>query len=316
IPKQQFQTTVSDMKRIKAVIDSGESLVIYPAGLMCEDGVSTPIPEATYKFLKWLDTDVYAARTIGTYFSMPKWTKGIRSGRTFLDVYKLIPREELKSMSVDRVKELVEGALLFNAFEEQEKLLVKYKNGDNIEGLENVLYQCPHCGEEFTMRVRDRRHICCSACGYEESCDEFAFLHNTKGLGPELRYVSQWSEMIFSRLREHIRANPDFSISARTRIHMIDYTKHKFVEVGSGTVELSAKNFRLRGRINGEEVDKLIPSSRIPALPFSPGRHLEIQNGQEIFRCVLEDGSRVMKFINALKAFYELNNPVKVKTKV
>ena len=54
IAKQQFQTTVSDMKKIKAVIDSGESLVIYPAGLMCEDGVSTPIPEATYKFLKWL----------------------------------------------------------------------------------------------------------------------------------------------------------------------------------------------------------------------------------------------------------------------
>ena len=30
IPKQQFQTTISDMRRIKSVIENGESLVIYP----------------------------------------------------------------------------------------------------------------------------------------------------------------------------------------------------------------------------------------------------------------------------------------------
>ena len=38
IPKQQFQTTVSDMKKMKSVIKNGQPLVIYPAGLMCEDG--------------------------------------------------------------------------------------------------------------------------------------------------------------------------------------------------------------------------------------------------------------------------------------
>ena len=43
IPQQQFQTSVKDLKRIKAVIDRGEPVVIYPAGLMCEDGLSTPI---------------------------------------------------------------------------------------------------------------------------------------------------------------------------------------------------------------------------------------------------------------------------------
>ena len=50
IPKQQFQTTVTDIKRMKTAIDDGGILVIYPAGLNCEDGVSTPIPDATYRF--------------------------------------------------------------------------------------------------------------------------------------------------------------------------------------------------------------------------------------------------------------------------
>ena len=51
IPKQQFQTTVADMKKMRAVVDAGQPLAIYPAGLMCEDGLSTPVPKATYKFL-------------------------------------------------------------------------------------------------------------------------------------------------------------------------------------------------------------------------------------------------------------------------
>ena len=44
IPKQQFQTTVRDLKKIRAVIEAGQPAVIYPAGLMSEDGLSTPSP--------------------------------------------------------------------------------------------------------------------------------------------------------------------------------------------------------------------------------------------------------------------------------
>ena len=125
IPKQQFQTTVKDMKRMKTVIEKGEPLVIYPAGLMCEDGLSTPIPAATYKFLKWLNADVYVAKTIGTYFSCPKWSKGFRSGRTFLDVYRLFEKEELEALPIEDIKRKTEEALFFDAYREQEKYLVK-----------------------------------------------------------------------------------------------------------------------------------------------------------------------------------------------
>ena len=59
IPKQQFQTNLGDMRKMKNIIDEGGILVIYPAGLMSEAGTPTPIPVATYKFLKWLDADVY-----------------------------------------------------------------------------------------------------------------------------------------------------------------------------------------------------------------------------------------------------------------
>ena len=126
IPKQQFQTNTTDLKKIRTVIQAGEPVVIYPAGLMCEDGLSTPIPAATCKLLKWLGVDVYMAKVSGTYFAMPKWTSGFRPGKTTLDVYKLFDKEELKDLEPEAVRNRMEEALLFDAYREQEHLRVKY----------------------------------------------------------------------------------------------------------------------------------------------------------------------------------------------
>lgn len=311
IPKQQFQTTVTDMKNMKAVVDVGQPLVVYPAGLMCEDGLSTPIPTATYKFLKWLNVDVYVARVSGTYFAMPKWSSGIRPGRTYMDVYKLISAHELKEMNLDTLREKVDGALMYDAYREQERHLVRYRNGDDIRGLENVLYVCPNCGEEHTMKVPRRSEICCSACGYELVSDELGFLHNRKGFGPELRYVSDWSRQIYSRLARQVEAGRLTELSCGAKLHMIDFEKHKFREVGQGIVTLSREHFRICGTLCGDKVDMTVPIAGLPTLPFSPGKYFEIQDGKNIYRCVLDDGRLVMKFINLVKIFYCMNHPVK-----
>lgn len=309
IPKQQFQTTVTDMKNMKAVVEAGEPLVIYPAGLMCEDGLSTPIPTATYKFLKWLNVDIYVARISGTYFAMPKWSKGLRPGRTTLDVYKLISVEELENMDIDTVREKTDAALQYDAYREQETMMVKYKNGSNIRGLENVLYVCPNCLSEYTMQVRYSSVICCSHCGYEQVSDDYGFFHNEKGVGPEIRYASDWSRMIYNQLKKQVEDGELTQISSKTKICMIDYEKHKFVEVGQGTLTLHRGSFRIQGTIHGEETDMTISADGLPTLPFSPGKYLEVQDGKRIYRCVLENGKLVMKFINLVKIFYELSHP-------
>jgi len=307
IPKQQFQTTIGDMKRMKSVIDNGEILVLYPAGLMCENGLSTPIPAATYKFLKLLNADIYVARVTGTYFAMPKWANNLRPGKTYLDIYKLFSKEELASSNVDEIQKKADTALLFDAYREQEQQRIHYKNGGNIEGLENVLYQCPHCKTEFSTQIREKQSIFCTDCGYELYSDEYGFLHPSKEFGPDLRYVSDWSSLIYDTLKEQIKLNLDMTLESNTKIHMIDYNKHAFVEVGYGRVSLCRQHFLIDGQINGKAATLQFPIVNIPCLPFEPGKYLEIQHGQDIYRCVLEDGRLVMKYINMIKIFYELN---------
>lgn len=307
IPKLQFQTTLKDMKKMKSVIKHGEALVIYPAGLMCEDGLSTPIPQATYKFLKWLDADVYVARTSGTYFVMPKWAKGLRPGRTFMDVYKLFSREELAELDVETVKEKTDEALLFDAYREQEQLQVKYRDNSNVTGLEHVLYLCPHCGSEFTVQERNRNTLSCTQCGFEQRSDEYGFLHKQGGVGQEIRYVSDWSRLIYETEKSQILSNPQYRLSCSSKFHMIDFKTHKFHEIGHGELTLSKTHFQIEGIIHGEQTCLQIPIENIPTLPFSPGSYLEIQHESDIYRCVLDQGHLVMKFINTVKIFHELH---------
>ncbi len=306
IPKQQFQTSLNEMKKIKAVTDSGNPLVIYPAGLMCEDGLSTPIPRGTYKFLKWLGVDVYAARTTGTYFAQPKWAKKTRPGRTYIDIYKLLSAEELESMSIEEIETTANTALMFDAYRDQEKYLCRYCNSDVIEGLENVLYMCPHCGKEFSVAVKNKTNIFCSECGFEEMSDKYSFLHLKSRIGKEMRYVSDWSREIFKKVKESIKNAPDTVLTLKTKIHIIDKARCKFCEVGSGILSLSEKLITLKGEINGEAVDLNAATASYPVLPFMPGRYIELQIKDKIYRCVPDDGRQVMKFINHLKAFYEL----------
>ncbi len=314
IPKQQFQTTVTDMKNMKAVVDAGQPLVIYPAGLMCEDGLSTPTPAATYKFLKWLGVDIYVARISGTYFAMPKWSSGFRPGRTYLDVYKLISAQELADMDLDTVREKTDRALLYDAYREQEELRVKYRHGSDIRGLANVLYVCPHCGSEHTVQARETSTLYCQACGYEQTADEYGFFHNTKGLGPELRYASDWSRMIYHRLARQVRAGEITTLTCSARIQTIDYKKHKFQDIGQAQVTLNQEHFRLQGTICAEAADLQISIAGLPTLPFSPGRYFEIQDGRTVYRCIPEDGRVVMKVINLVKIFYKIAHPDKVRT--
>ena len=316
IPKQQFQTAIRDLRLMKQVIADGKILVIYPAGLMCEDGLSTPIPEATYQFLKWIKADVYMAKTKGTYFAMPKWSKGLRRGRTFLDVYKLFSKEELSELDLNDVKKKTEEALLFDAYREQEELLVKYKRGSDIEGLENVLYICPSCGSEHVMHVRDKRVIYCDKCGFAEESDKYGFLHKISEVGKEIRYVSDWSRYIHNRVTKILDDEADIEMSCRAKIRMIDDGRHRFTDVGTGIVTLTKEQFTIEGRIKGEPLFVSVPTANFASLPFSPANYFEIQHNADIYRCIPDNPDRVMEYVHTVKVLYEKHNAACEKVRI
>ncbi|MBR2324268.1 MAG: 1-acyl-sn-glycerol-3-phosphate acyltransferase [Clostridia bacterium] len=306
IPKNQFQTVFTDMRLIKEAVDSTRPLVIYPAGLMSENGITTPIPLSTGKTLKWLDADIYVAKISGTYLSNPKWSKIRRKGRVDLSITKLISSEEAKQISNEKMQEMVENALYFDAYKDNDIKKVHFTNGDNIEGLEHVIYRCPTCDKEFCMDVKDKNTLVCNNCNLTLKANDLGLFEAPKDK-PDYKYPSHLSALIEDKFAMEIKNNPDFEMSTTARIHMINDKKHKFEYVGDGVVKIDRQTLLIKGTIKGEPFEKQIFAGSFPLLPFIPGKQFEIQADGEIYRILPQDPKTVVKWLLAIKSLYRIH---------
>lgn len=306
IGKNQFQTSALDMRRMKSVLDHDEPLMIYPAGLMTESGASTPIPVATAKALKWFKADVYVTRVSGTYLTNPKWAKVKRRGKITIDLYKLASKEDLAAMTDEAVASLIEEHLSFDAYRENEEKHTYFKNGDNVEGLEYVLYKCPVCESEFTIDVHGKNKLSCEACGYTVKSDNYGMLSLVGGGEPMFKYPSDWHAYIEESVYEFVKEHPGFFYETHAEIRTINEKKHKYETIGYGDITFDFNKFVMNGTYRGEPFTEEIPTSAFPILPFRPGAYFEIQHGDNIYRIIPDDPSIVMKWIFTLKATFRL----------
>ena len=147
--------------------------------------------------------------------------------------------------------------------------------------------------------------IACTACGFVHQADRYGLLHQAGSVGQELRYISDWSRMIYRDMQQKLENGHLEPLVSAVEIRMIDMKKKKFQPVGRGELSLSMESFRLCGNVHGEELDIQVAAGTFPSLPFSPGKYLEFQYGDNIYRCLPDEGAVVMKYINMIKVLYE-----------
>lgn len=306
IGKNQFQTSALDMRRMKSVLDHDEPLMLYPAGLMTESGTSTPIPSATAKVLKWFKADIYVARVNGTYLTNPKWAKVKRRGEITIELYKLASCDEFAALSDEDAAKLVDEHLSFDAYRHNEEKKVYYKNGDNVEGLEHVLYKCPICEKEFCISAVGKNKLVCRSCGYTVKSDNYGILSLLGGGDPKFKYPSDWHAYIEESVYDFVKTHPNFIYEMNAEIHTINEKKHRYEKIGYGKVSFDFEKFELNGMFNGKPITEVIPTSAFPILPFRPGVYFEIQHGEKIYRVIPDNPEIVMKWIFTLKATFRL----------
>ena len=314
IPKQQFQTNGTDMKKMKAAVATNKlGLVLYPDGLMSENGESTPMPKSTGRVVRWFNQDVYIAKVEGSYLTKPKWSKNLRKGKVTLSIYKLFDAEILKTMNDDDIQEAIEKELYFNAYENQERNKIIYRNGDNIEGLQTVLYQCPKCGKKHVMIIENKNTIKCKECGYGLVADKYGFLNPLNDNDICYRYPLTWSNKIYDDLAKEIEENDEYMLSSKVKIQMISYKKQKYEDVGEGYLTLDKDKFHLTGTAREKEIDIHFNVESFPIVPFKPGVNFDLQDNNDIYRMILENPSHTMEWVNTLKFFH--NKKVKNEIK-
>jgi len=177
ITKAKGSNDVRTVRGLIGAVKRGYPILIFPEGDTTFYGETNAIEEATFKLIKKLGVDVVTCHVKGGYLSRPRWARVKRKNRkAFLDYRVAIKKEDLKSMSVEDVSKNIQTALYNNDYTFQREHMIKHPSKALAEGIEDVLYICPHC-LAINSFVSEKHKFQCKVCETEGYVDEYGFLH-------------------------------------------------------------------------------------------------------------------------------------------
>lgn len=202
IPKSKGKSDYNTIRKVFQVIDKGYPILIFPEGNTTFYGETGYIEPATMKLIKKLKLDVITCNIKGGYLSRPRWATGKRKNHQIELFYNLtIPKEKLIDMSVDEISKTINEALYNNDYEYQRKNMIPHAGKKLAEGIENVIYVCPHCQSINTIESFGNT-IKCTKCQAIGTTNKYGFIEGFKfdNLIDWNKYQLQFTE----KLRESI----------------------------------------------------------------------------------------------------------------
>ena len=142
----------------------------------------------------------------------------------------LLSPEDIERMSVDEINAVVNEQFSFDHFKWQKETQQVYDQPDRAEGLNRVLYKCPHCMAEGKM-VGEGTTLTCNACGKVWEMDVYGQMVARDG-NTEIAHIPDWYKWERQCVREEILRG-EYSLDCDVDILMTRDTK-KLYRIGSG----------------------------------------------------------------------------------
>lgn len=245
IPTRKFQMDAALVRDMKYVLkDLNSSILMYPEAGYSFDGTATTIPKSLGKCLKFLGVPVVMIKTYGAFARDPLYN-GLRLRKVDVsaDVEYLLSPEEIKARSADELNTLLEERFSFDSFRWQQENHVRIDEPFRAEGLNRVLYKCPHCLREDSMQGKGET-ITCKSCGKGCRLTEYGFLEPLEGEA-KFTHVPDWFAWQRLQVRGQLQSG-SYKMELPVDIYMLVDTKCVY-SVGSGTLVHSSEGFTLTG---------------------------------------------------------------------
>ncbi|MBO4384195.1 MAG: hypothetical protein J5854_02085 [Clostridia bacterium] len=311
IPKKLFIPDVSTVRSILRLKKLGASFVLFPEGIQSMDGSVMPTNPATMQLVKKLGLDVVLVTSFGAYLNRPRFDSCYRHGPMEFHYELLFTADELNEMSADELYARYLAKFRYNDPEENARRGCVYRGKhENAYGLDKILFVCPDCGKEFTLKVEGDSVVC--SCGRRVRVDERYALIPEGGDFPFSR-IDEWFRFGRETVRREVMKE-DFSLSYPAEYLTLDQVTlgdDRCVKLGEGTVTLCRRGFNYDGTKNGEHVSITIPIEDMPSAPFVSGTANEFFFGEEYFRFVPKNDPRLsVKVLLAVEELHRLVDPV------
>ncbi len=245
IPTQKFVTDVSLIKDMEYLLKKKRtSVLMYPEASYSFDGKATPLPRKMGVLLKKLGVPVITVITQGAFARDPLYNcLQKRKVHVRADVTCLATAEEIKEMSVAQLDALLDEAFGFDNFAWQQENGIVIDEPFRADGLNRILYKCPHCGAEGKTEGKGTTLVCHS-CGKVYELTETGYLRATDG-DSAFTHIPDWYAWERQQVKAELEAGT-YCLDTPVKIGMmVDY--NAIYMVGEGRLTHTAEGFRLTG---------------------------------------------------------------------
>ena len=232
IPTNKYTTDTNLIRNMSHAIKKHKnSVVLYPEACYSFDGTATEIGNSTGGLIKLLGVPVVMVKTEGAFHHTPLYNNlHVRNNKVSATMTYLLSKEDVERMSAEEIDAIVHEQFSFDYFKWQKDNKIVFDQPDRAEGLNRVLYKCPHCMAEGKM-VGEGITLTCNACGKVYTMDEYGQLHANDG-DTKISHIPDWYKWQRECVREEILRG-EYSLECDVDIYMTRDTK-KLYDVGSG----------------------------------------------------------------------------------
>ncbi len=245
IPTKKFIADLASVRdMIYAVRKLKSSVLMYPEAGYSFDGTTTMLPDTLGPFLKMLGAPVVMIRTYGAFSRDPLYNNlRRRKVKISAEMEYILSPEEIRRKSPKELNAILAEQFKLDYFRWQQENEVDIEEDFRAEGLERVLFRCPHCETEGEMKG-DGTIVTCGHCGVQYELDSHGYLQAVEG-ETKFSHIPDW----YAWERECVRRellDGTYHMQTPVDIYMLVDTQ-KLYKVGEGELTHDRDGFSLVG---------------------------------------------------------------------
>lgn len=312
IPKEQFKSDISTIKKIKRALQHKLPVAIAPVGQITMHGECLHLDKSIVKLLKMCNVDVYTATLHGSYFAWPKWMIKSRKNPVLVKFDKLFDKEQLKQLSEDEIYSKVYTSLDVVDRNEVDKYNYNLKPENLILGIEDMLYKCPKCNSKDSLTTVDNI-ITCHSCGYSVKMNSRGVFEKNSNDEVLFDNEAKWYNWEKEEILENVKNNTLYLTGTFDIYHNIN-KDYELVNLGTGNVVLTNDELYYEGMFNGEQKRIDFKLFALTQLPFETRNHFAIPSDEGTFEFKPANGEKASKIAQFVQSIEVLSNYKKEKT--
>ena len=242
-PTKKFVSDIQLIRDMEFILkERKHSVLMYPEASYTFDGTATTLPRKMGVLLKKLGVPVVTVITQGAFARDPLYNMlKIRKVKVSAHVKCLLTAEEIKEKSVAELDEMIADAFSFDNFAWQRDNKVVIDTPTRADGLERILYKCPHCHAEGQMEGKGTQ-IICHHCDKAWEMDEYGQMHALRG-ETEFPHIPDWYAWERSCVRKELE---DGTYSLDTEVDVGVHVDYKAIYmIGKGRLTHGNEGFIL-----------------------------------------------------------------------